>query len=528
MYAKSGNMEDARLVDDRVVEEDVVLITSLIVGNARNGRDADAVCAFRDMMSKGIGANGYTFASTLISCGCRSNVAAGKSIHALTVKSGFVSFVEPQTSLPTMYLKFGMVDDSVEVFACLDDPNVVTWTSLINGMAQNGREVTAISYFQEMLRPSVNPNSHTLSSIIQACSSMAMLEIGIQIHGLSVKSGWSRNLYIDADLYGKCGIAEMARSVFDEFKVKDVVSINSMIHCYAINGLGAEALHLYGRMKQLSIDPNDVTYLNILLACSNTCLVEEGRRVFAELRERPHLVVTDDHYACFADLLGKSGRLEEAEALVLEMRPEDVVLWRVLRNACQIHDKVEMAERIIHRVRELVPRDGWSHVVMSNMYASSCKWDKVIEMRSILKETGLKKDRAMSWVHVNQEVRTFFASDLSHPDTPEILVTLEELIQRTRSLGYVPNFGYVYQHIEHKEQEELLYYHSEKLAIAFALCRTRGNSSSIRILKNLRTCGDCHAWIKLVSLVIQRTIIVRDVKRYHHFLNGSCSCGDIW
>ncbi|KAI4325989.1 hypothetical protein MLD38_031348 [Melastoma candidum] len=99
MYAYSGNMEDARLV-----EEYVVLITSFIVGYARNGRDVNAICTFRDTMRKGIRANEYTFSSTLISCGSISNLDAGKSIHALSVKSGFVLFVAPQTSLPTMYL----------------------------------------------------------------------------------------------------------------------------------------------------------------------------------------------------------------------------------------------------------------------------------------------------------------------------------------------------------------------------------------------------------------------------------------
>lgn len=81
--------------------------------------------------------------------------------------------------------------------------------------------------------------------------------------------------------------------------------------------------------------------------------------------------------------------------------------------------------------------------------------------------------------------------------------------------------------IEEEEKQSALSFHSEKLAIAFALMVT-DSSAPIRIIKNLRFCGDCHASAKLISKIYGREIIVRDRNRFHYFKDGTCSCLDYW
>ena len=81
--------------------------------------------------------------------------------------------------------------------------------------------------------------------------------------------------------------------------------------------------------------------------------------------------------------------------------------------------------------------------------------------------------------------------------------------------------------VDQQEREAKLQYHSEKLALAFALLNTPPGAT-IRIKKNIRMCGDCHSAIKFVSMVMEREIVVRDTNRFHHFSNGFCSCGDYW
>ncbi|KAK4836535.1 hypothetical protein QYF36_024412 [Acer negundo] len=272
MYSKFGQMRDAKLVADRVVKRDVVLFTALIVGYSQHGEDREALAVFVSMINGGVKANEYTFASILIACGNVENLGNGKLIHGLIIKSGFESVVASQTSLLTMYSKCGLIDDSLKVFKRFANPNLVTWTSLIVGLVQNGKEEVALTKFRQMTRNSINPNAFTLSSVLRACSSIAMLEEGKQIHAIVTKHGLDRDTYCGAalvDLYGKCGSTEMARLVFDDIIELDVVSMNSMMYSYAQNGLGHEALEMFNRMKDLGLQPNDATFVSVLIACSN-------------------------------------------------------------------------------------------------------------------------------------------------------------------------------------------------------------------------------------------------------------------
>jgi hypothetical protein len=99
-------------------------------------------------------------------------------------------------------------------------------------------------------------------------------------------------------------------------------------------------------------------------------------------------------------------------------------------------------------------------------------------------------------------------------------------MNKMRDAGYVPETKYALYDLEHENKEELLSYHSEKLAIAFVL--TRKSELPIRIMKNLRVCGDCHTAFKYISKIVDRPIILRDSNRFHHFDGGMCSCGDYW
>ncbi|XP_010500283.1 PREDICTED: pentatricopeptide repeat-containing protein DWY1, chloroplastic-like isoform X2 [Camelina sativa] len=112
-------------------------------------------------------------------------------------------------------------------------------------------------------------------------------------------------------------------------------------------------------------------------------------------------------------------------------------------------------------------------------------------------------------------------------DRSKAYVKLKSLEKEVRAAGYVPDTKYVLHDIDEESKEKALMHHSERLAIAFGLINT-SPGTTIRVMKNLRICGDCHNFIKILSSIEDREIIVRDNKRFHHFRDGSCSCGDYW
>ncbi|KAF2301371.1 hypothetical protein GH714_023370 [Hevea brasiliensis] len=117
---------------------------------------------------------------------------------------------------------------------------------------------------------------------------------------------------------------------------------------------------------------------------------------------------------------------------------------------------------------------------------------------------------------MNGVVHEFVAGDQSHPQIKDIYLKLDEMTSDLKFSGYSPDTSEVFLDIGEEDKESALYQHSEKLAIAFGLISSE-NGSTIRIVKNLRMCVDCHQMAKLVSKVYEREVIVRDRTRFHHF-----------
>ena len=91
-----------------------------------------------------------------------------------------------------------------------------------------------------------------------------------------------------------------------------------------------------------------------------------------------------------------------------------------------------------------------------------------------------------------------------------------------RAIGYFPKTEFVLHSLDEEVKEKMLCNHSVRLAIAFGLLNTRF-ATRLLIIKNLRVCGNCHEATKFITKTVNREIVVRDVKRFHHFKNGICS-----
>ncbi|KAI6704247.1 hypothetical protein NL676_013383 [Syzygium grande] len=176
---------------------------------------------------------------------------------------------------------------------------------------------------------------------------------------------------------------------------------------------------------------------------------------------------------------------------------------------------------------ELEPDVASHYVLLSNIYSSAGLWDKAMDVRRKMKERGVRKEPGCSWIEFADEVHKFIAGESSHTQSQELHRFLETLSDRMRKEGYVPDTSCVLHNVNEEEKEALLCGHSEKLAIAFGILNTPPGMT-IRVAKNLRVCNDCHTATKFISKIEEREIILRDVRRFHHFRDGKCSCGDYW
>lgn len=343
--------------------------------------------------------------------------------------------------------------------------------------------------------------------------------------------GWEDNVIVGTsiiDMYCKCGRVETAKKTFDGMKEKNVKSWTAMVAGYGMHGGAREALDLFYKMTGAGVKPNYITFVSVLSACSHAGLLDEGWYWFNSMNHKFNVEPGVEHYSCMVDLLGRAGYLNEAYDLIKRMRAKpDFVLWGSLLAACRIHKNVELAEISARQLFELDSSNCGYYILLSNIYADAGRWKEVERMRVLMKDRGLIKPPGFSLVELKGKVHLFLVGDKEHPECEKIYRFLEELTVKLQQAGYVPNMASVLHDVDEEEKEMALRVHSEKLAVAFGIMNSF-HGSTIHIIKNLRVCSDCHIAIKLISKIVDREIVVRDAKRFHHFKGGLCTCGDYW
>ncbi|URE35727.1 PPR repeat [Musa troglodytarum] len=530
MYAKCGKMDDAMRVFDEMPKKDIVSWTTMITGFVNAGNPVEAIEVYRKMQAEGVEGDGIVMVGLLQACAAFGDMGIGQSVHGYMLRHHIETDVVVETCLVDMYAKNGFLETAHIVFEKMTSKNVVSWSALISGYAQNGFASDALWMLIKMQEFGLCPDSVALVSAILACSHIGFLKLGKSIHGFIMKRFDFDHILGTAviDMYSKCGSLLSARALFNRVCSRDLISWNTMIASYGIHGHGKEALSTFLEMSKTEFKPDHATFASLLSAFSHSGLVEEGRHWFNLMRQEYRIGPSDKHYVCMVDLLARAGHVEEAHELIQSMPDEPgVAVWVALLSGCHNHKKLELGQYAAGKVLELCPDDLGIYSLVSNVFAVAKNWDKVVEVRRRMKNMGTRKVPGYSLVEVEGKLHAFRMEDRSHPQYEKIMDLLKRLDFEMRKLGYKPKTEFVFHDLDEEVKERMLGNHSEKLAIAFGLLTT-SPGTRIVIIKNLRICGDCHDAIKCISEIVNREIVVRDVKRFHLFRNGLCSCGDYW
>ncbi|KAG4908872.1 hypothetical protein JHK85_055710 [Glycine max] len=532
MYSNLGDTGSAALVFDSMCSRSLISWNAMISGYVQNGMIPESYALFRRLVQSGSGFDSGTLVSLIRGCSQTSDLENGRILHSCIIRKELESHLVLSTAIVDMYSKCGAIKQATIVFGRMGKKNVITWTAMLVGLSQNGYAEDALKLFCQMQEEKVAANSVTLVSLVHCCAHLGSLTKGRTVHAHFIRHGYAFDAVITSaliDMYAKCGKIHSAEKLFNNgFHLKDVILCNSMIMGYGMHGHGRYALGVYSRMIEERLKPNQTTFVSLLTACSHSGLVEEGKALFHSM-ERDHDVRPQHkHYACLVDLHSRAGRLEEADELVKQMpfQPSTDVLEALL-SGCRTHKNTNMGIQIADRLISLDYLNSGIYVMLSNIYAEARKWESVNYIRGLMRMQGMKKIPGYSLIEVGNKVYTFFASDDSHPSWADIYQLLENLRLEVEAEGYIPDTSCVLRDVNEPMKVKLLWGHSERLAIAFGLLSTPCGSL-IKITKNLRVCVDCHNVTKYISKIVQREIIVRDANRFHHFVNGKCSCNDFW
>ncbi|KAA8540970.1 hypothetical protein F0562_024892 [Nyssa sinensis] len=462
-------------------------------------------------------------ASTLIMkfCSTRLDIVRGVREHIMQIRDTAAQLNKLEC------------DEACKVFDEISERDTVAWNVLISCYTRNGRTRDALGVFDMMQTPPYGsePDDVTCLLLLQACANLGALEFGERLHNYILGHGYGDALNLCNSLiamYSRCGYLDKAYQVFKSMHKKDIVSWSAMISGFATNGYGREAIDAFRDMQRLGIAPDEQTFTGVLSACSHSGLVEEGWMFLDSMSKEFGIMPNIHHYGCMVDLLGRAGLLDQAYQLIISMGVKpDATIWRTLLGACRIHGHVTLGECVIEHLIELKALEAGDYVLLLNIYSSVGDWEKVIEVRKLMKEKGIQTTPGCSTFELKGEVYEFVVDDISHPRKDEIYEMLDEIGQQLKIAGYVAEITSELHNLGAEEKETRLSYHSEKLAIAFGVLATPPGTT-IRVAKNLRICVDCHNFAKLLSGVYNREVIIRDRTRFHHFREGHCSCNDYW
>ncbi|XP_050210816.1 pentatricopeptide repeat-containing protein At2g13600-like [Mercurialis annua] len=226
LYCKCGETKDGRLVFDTILEKNVVSWNAMVGGYSLNGQMEEAYRlfeiiplrntvswsaiiagyldlkqfdkvfeVFNEMLLLGEIPNKSTFSSLLCACASTASLEKGKNLHGKIVKLGIQRDVYVSTALTDMYSKSGNIVSAWKLFNKMSEKNEISWTVMIQGLAESGFAEDSLNLFEEMKNTSTfAPNEVMFLSVLFACSHAGFVDKGLQyfnsmeaIYGLKPK-----------------------------------------------------------------------------------------------------------------------------------------------------------------------------------------------------------------------------------------------------------------------------------------------------------------------------------------------------
>jgi pentatricopeptide repeat protein len=479
MYARGVQLFDARKVFDEMSERDVVSWTTLVDGYARGGLADEAWRVFcRMVVAEGVRPNRVTLVAAASAVGQMRLLGLGRTVRRCVAETGInrtvnldnalvdmfgkcgcmvsakevfdgmaVKDVYSWTSMVDAYAKCGDLENAAQMFEHMPLRNAVSWSCMIAGYSQANQPEEAVRMFNDMLATGVEPIDATLVSVLSACAQLGCLDLGRWIYDKYVTSNTVAltvnlgNAFIN--MFANCGDVGGAARLFDDMEEKNLVSWNSIIMARAVHGQSEEALYLFQQFKGTGVMPDEITYTGVFSACSHSGLVSEARYYFKEMKMVYGIDPRSEHYACMIDLLGKVGLLDEAFEIARSMpMGADEAGWGALLNACRMHGNVEIGECAADKLMALDPSDSGIYVLMSQIYASKNKWDQVKKLRTMMRDSGIKKNPGCSSIEVDGKFHEFLVADVSHVHSEDIYAALKNIYLHLKSEGYISLTGH--------------------------------------------------------------------------------------
>ncbi|CAN4082046.1 unnamed protein product [Withania somnifera] len=407
--AKCGEMEDAFCVFESMAERDLVSWNVMISGYAFRGYNIDAFLLFRWMFRQGILPDCFTLGSVL-----KAYVGIGKPakismIHGCIIRLGYGSYSIISGALVDAYVKCGNLANANYIYKKMQNKDRISCTALITGYAREGKNSNeCLELFFQLHRNHKELDSIILCSMINICANTASLSLGRQLHATAIKYQSTLDVAMSnalVDMYAKTGEIEDANNIFHHMTEKNVISWTSMISAYGVHGRGVDAVAYFKKMECEGFEPNDITFLSLLFACSHNGLTAEGWECFNKMVRKYKIVPRSEHYSCLVDIFARIGCLNESYDLICRtnIKPS-AALWGSVLGACSVYGNMNLGKVAAMHLCNIEPMNAVNYVVLASMYSAAGLWDSAWKTRAVVQTRRLPKDPGYSLFHSSNDM----------------------------------------------------------------------------------------------------------------------------
>ncbi|GKA11362.1 pentatricopeptide repeat-containing protein [Tanacetum coccineum] len=434
VYAKCGEISEAMRVFSAMEVHDEVSWTSIICGLSQNGHGREALCLFKEMLWTLVRPNCFTYVSVISGCTEQESVfKCGELLHAHVVRLGHESNDFVISCFIDYYSKCGRMDKAVMLFEACAIRDTVLLNTMISAYSHNLQGEDAIQLFMKMRNENVALSEHALTSVLDACGALTVLQQGRQVHALVMKMGSDGNTFVVGaliNMYSKCGNIDEARLVFNQAVYKNNILWTSMMTACAQSGRGLDALDIFDRLvTDKNFNPDHVCFTAVLTACNHSGLLDKGISYFRKMTSEYKLAPEIDQYACVVDLYARKGDLKKAKRVMEEMPfHANAVMWSSLLSSCKEYGNVELGREAAYKLFELEPDSPVPYLILIDICGGAGLWNEAQNLRKMMNENGVRKSLpGWSWVEVDNDVHVFSVGDSSHPRSDEIRIELRTL-----------------------------------------------------------------------------------------------------
>ncbi|KAI3802192.1 hypothetical protein L1987_30322 [Smallanthus sonchifolius] len=397
---------------------------ALVSGYTRNYQFVTGYELFSRMRLLGVRVDAVTMLGLIPGCTDHGQLKFAESLHCFVVKCGLDNDFCVANCLLTMYVRCGSKEVARKFFDFMTNKELATWNAMISGYAME-----ALELYKEFESSGLDANPITLVGVLSPRAHLGA-RIGIDLEKKIQNSSFKHNIFLNnalINMYARCVNLTKAQEIFYSMVEKNLVSWTAIMGGYGMHGEGETAVRLFDEMIRSNIRPDGPVFVSVLSACSHAGLSETGLDYFDSMQMKYGLKPGAEHYSCVVDLLGRAGRLDDAQKIIktMPMEPDGA----------------------------LEPTNIGYYVLLSNLYTEVNNTEGVLRIQVMMREKRLKKDPGYSYVEHKGKTHLFVTGDHNHPQTDEIYAMLNRLDDLINvSSGTMA--------------------HSERLAIAFALLIT--------------------------------------------------------